>query len=97
MLKDQENKPLAATLIYLVLGESSILGRARTDARGKFTFKDLEPGDYKLLIDRYGFYTEILPGYDVEAGLESVYPPVTLVKCPKNDCDPKRREWIICQ
>jgi hypothetical protein len=97
VLKDQQQKPLAATFIYLVLGESSILARARTDARGKFTFKDLGPGDYKLLIDRYGFYTEILPGYEVEAGSESVYPPVTLVKCPKGDCDPRQRQWIICQ
>jgi hypothetical protein len=65
----------------------------RTDSKGFFSFGMLSPGEYGLTFRQEGFYPEGATGYAflVKAGLESVYGPVTLERCPNGNCDPKLR------
>jgi Carboxypeptidase regulatory-like domain len=96
IVRYEPRKPLGGIFVYLLRMES-ILERTTTDANGKFSFRDLEPGDYSLLIDAKGFYAAIMGGYEVQADLESRYESVWLARCQKGDCDPKHREFQICE
>ncbi len=74
----------------------------RTNSKGLFSFKMLSPGEYGLTFRRQGFYPEGATGYAflVKAGLESVYAPVALERCPNGNCDPKLRPQkalVVCE
>jgi hypothetical protein len=62
----------------------------------------LSPGDYGLSFRREGFFPKIATGYffQVKTGLESVYAPVSLERCPNGNCDPKLRkpaQIVVCE
>jgi Carboxypeptidase regulatory-like domain len=58
-------------------------GSTKTDSGGHFSFEMLTAGAYALSFLRDGFYPEDPTGYEyyVNAGLESVYVPVTMERC----------------
>ncbi|HEY2842043.1 MAG TPA: carboxypeptidase-like regulatory domain-containing protein [Bryobacteraceae bacterium] len=79
--------------VTLVCRTFSPCGSTKTDSKGRFSFSMLSPGEYGLSFRRDGFYPELATGYAfrVKAGLESVYGPVPLERCPNGNCDPKTR------
>ena len=67
--------------------------RTRTNSAGRFTISKLPArGDYRLLIERTGFFAEELHNLVVQGGLAARYSPVTLEACRPGSCDPHWKE-----
>lgn len=50
-------EPLRGAVVYLTApGKYKALFRAETDAQGKFSLEDVEPGEYELEADKTGYY-----------------------------------------
>ncbi|MCA9619101.1 MAG: TonB-dependent receptor [Myxococcales bacterium] len=60
--------PIAGAQVTITLPDGTTRG-ARTDADGRFSFSDLEPGSYPVTVTASG-YTDIALAEDVEAGAE---------------------------
>ena len=89
--------PFTRTTVTLVCDGGRVCRSTRVSLLGRFEFRDLPTGWYGLGASRRGFYP--VEGNDVpaSAGLEQVYAPFGLDKCPNGNCDPKLRRIKICE
>lgn len=89
--------PFSRTTVTLVCDGGRICRSTRASLLGNFEFRDLPTGWYGLKVSRGGFYPEEENDLLVSAGLEQVYAPFGLEKCPRGNCDPKLRPIKICE
>ena len=89
--------PFSRVSVTLVCDAGRVCGSTQTSWTGKFEFRDLPTGWYELKISRRGFYPEEEKDLPVSAGLEQVYFPLGLDKCPNGNCDPKLRRIKVCE
>lgn len=83
--------------VTLACDSGRVCGSTRTSWTGKFEFRDLASGWYDLKISRKGFYPLEELRLPVAAGLEQVYFPLWLDRCPRGNCDPKLRRVKNCE
>ena len=85
--------PVEGVEATLVCRTFNACASTKTDSTGHFSFDMLSPGLYGLNFRGKGFYPESATGYGyyVNAGLESIYRPVQLERCPNGNCNPKLR------
>lgn len=83
--------PVEGADVILVCDTGKVCGATKSNADGEFTFKALPPGSLSVNVSVEGFYTLSEPGYTIEDGLESVYWPVYIERCPLGNCDPMLR------
>ncbi|MGH9647579.1 MAG: carboxypeptidase-like regulatory domain-containing protein [Bryobacteraceae bacterium] len=91
---------MAGVQITLVCRTFQPCGSTKTDSSGAFSFEMLSAGVYGLSFSRAGFFPEDARGYfyTVNTGLESVYGPILLEKCPDGNCEAKiQRILPICE
>jgi len=58
-----------------------------TNQAGEFTFANLKPGSYVVVVSKAGYYREFLPRYSVFKGLDWTYAPIELERCPAEGCE----------
>ncbi|HKF41697.1 MAG TPA: carboxypeptidase regulatory-like domain-containing protein [Thermoanaerobaculia bacterium] len=91
---DPTGQPVAGAEIRAVHKEDGMMGGARVQMRlmglnadrpdtstgndGSFTLKGLEEGEYTLAVSRDGYARKTVPGLQVKADKDNVWPPVTL-------------------
>ena len=80
--------PAPGAEVFLICRTFRACRTTKTDSSGRFSFDMLSAGAYGLSFHRDGFYDQDATGYsyDVTAGWESVYAPVTLEQCPNGNC-----------
>jgi len=86
--------------VMLVCNGTKICGATRTNGLGQFTFRNLAPGLYSILVNRSGFYPWERPDYAVRKGQELVYTPIYLERCLQGNCDPAlrpKRPLAVCE
>lgn len=86
--------------VTLMCGGSTPCGKTKSDSTGEFLFKDLARGPHTIRVSKEGYYPFQDSDYEVQSRRERVYGPIRLQRCPKGDCDPKRRpKWplSICE
>lgn len=74
--------------VFLICRTFRACRTTKTDSNGHFSFEMLSAGVYGLSFHRSGFYDQDATGYsyDVNAGWESAYTPVTLEPCADGNC-----------
>ncbi|MEO6290331.1 MAG: TonB dependent receptor [Ginsengibacter sp.] len=76
-----ENKPVKNAVIALLTPPDSILYKfTRSDAEGKYIFKDVKPGNY-ILMTTHPYYADVLE--DIEVKGDAEFPPYTLISKAK--------------
>jgi hypothetical protein len=76
-----ENRPVENTVIALLTAKDSILYKfTRSDAEGKFTLKDVKPGNY-ILMTTHPYFADILE--DIEINNDTEFPPLALISKSK--------------
>jgi hypothetical protein len=83
--------PVAGADMTLTCAKDSVCGETKTDSNGEFVFTDLPAGIFKVRVRYPGFYPLDVPNIEVKARFESVYWPLYVERCPKGNCDPRRR------
>ena len=83
--------PLSGAIVRLMCSENVVCGSTKTNAKGEFIFRSVSPGTFAVRVNYAGFYPLEELGYKVSAGLESIYWPTLIERCPSGDCDPRRR------
>jgi hypothetical protein len=91
IIRGRKNPPATGADVTLLCSTRKVCGATKTNSKGEFAFKELLPGDYSVRISRAGFYTLNEPGYKVTEGLESIYWPIQIERCPLGNCDPRLR------
>jgi Carboxypeptidase regulatory-like domain len=86
-----ESPPVVGADVTLMCSTGRVCGATKTDSDGAFMFKALPPGSLSVRVNRTGFYLLNEPGYTIEEGLESVYGPIYIERCPLGNCDPRLR------
>jgi len=97
---EDNSPPIAGAKVTLICGAKRVCDTAKTDSQGEFRFVDLPPGEVSIQISHTGFYPLNDFGYAVDEGVESVYRPLYLERCPRGNCDPKRRPkkpLMVCE
>jgi len=89
--------PFSPITVTLVCGGGRLCGSTKANWTGKFEFRGLASGWYDLRVSRKGFYPLEELRLPVAAGLEQVYFPLWLDKCPRGNCDPELRPVKSCQ
>ncbi len=74
--------PVKGANIVLVCSGDAACPSTRTDSNGEFVFEDLPPENYTVRVSRPGFYPLDMPFYNVQKGLDSVYWPISIERCP---------------
>jgi hypothetical protein len=87
----RNSKPIGNTQVTLICRKGAICGTTKTNSQGEFLFQNLAPGDYSIRANHPGFYPLVEPGYQLQEGLESIYFPMYLERCPLGNCDPRLR------
>ncbi|MEQ1883965.1 MAG: carboxypeptidase-like regulatory domain-containing protein [Bryobacteraceae bacterium] len=82
--------PVASANVTLLCEFGRACGRTKTDALGGFTFSG-SGGNRTIQVTRTGYYLLEESGYAIEEGIESVYHPTYLEKCPSGSCDSRLR------
>lgn len=77
--------------VSLICGSDYECGSTKTDALGRFGFKNLAPGVYGVRVLRRGFYPEERIEWRAHEGLDLTYTPINLERCVDRGCDPKKR------
>src|SRR6476620_5040529 len=76
-----ENKPVRNAVIALLIPKDSILYKfTRSDAMGRYLFKDVTPGSY-ILMTTHPYYADVLE--DVEIKADTEFPPYSLISKAK--------------
>jgi len=104
VLREQKHYPgpaIAQATVELLCDVRDICAKTKTDSNGEFIFFNLPARDnLTIRITHPGFYLLTEPGYEVRAGFESTYGPITLERCPNGNCDPKlrpKRPLVVCE
>jgi Outer membrane protein beta-barrel family len=81
-LNDQnENKPVQNAVVALLTPKDSILYKfVRSDAGGKFAFRDIAPGDY-ILMTTHPYYADILEDISIKGDMD--FPALALISKAK--------------
>jgi hypothetical protein len=87
----RNSEPIGGTEVALICSKSTVCGASKTNPQGEFLFQNLAPGNYLIRANHAGFYPLEAPGYEVREGLESLYFPIYLERCPLGNCDPRLR------
>ena len=82
--------PIAGAEVTLIC-KRKVCPTVKTDSNGEFIFKDLAPGVFAVRVTRTGFYPLDEAVYNVREGMESVYWPLSIERCPHGDCNPRKR------
>ena len=64
---DQNGQPLGQVFVIVEQNEKTV-ARERTTPSGTVTLRQLAPGSYKLLVEKQGFYSTIVPDLAVVGG-----------------------------
>ena len=91
---------VAGADVTLICSTGKICGATKTDSNGGFIFKALRPGMYSVRVNNAGFYPLNKPEYEVAKGIESIYWPVYIERCPLGNCDPRlrpKKPLFICE
>jgi hypothetical protein len=83
--------PVAGADMKLTCANDSVCRETKADSNGEFVFTDLPAGIFKVRVRYPGFYPLDVPNIEVKARFESVYWPLFVERCPKGNCDPRRR------
>jgi len=83
-----KRKPLAGADVALICSGDKTCGATKTNADGEFLFTT-PPRDFSIRVTHSGFYPVNEPGFVIQEGLESVYWPIYVERCPLGDCDPR--------
>ncbi|MBZ5591334.1 MAG: carboxypeptidase-like regulatory domain-containing protein [Acidobacteriia bacterium] len=86
-----ESPPIAGVDVSLICARDTTCGAVQTDPRGRFMFGPMPPGYFTIRTQRVGFYPLDTPGYRIQPGFESNFRPISIERCPRGNCDPKRR------
>jgi hypothetical protein len=79
--QQEENTPIQNAVIALLTPKDSILYRfTRSNAEGKYTLKDIKPGNY-ILMTTHPYYADVLE--DVEIKGDTQFPPYALISKAK--------------
>lgn len=104
VLREQDRSPgpaVAQATLQLLCDDRKICGETKTDPNGDFIFLNLQPRDHMAVrVVHPGFYPLEAAGYEVRAGFESTYWPITLEYCPLGNCDPRlrlARTVVVCE
>jgi hypothetical protein len=89
--KARKIRKIADADVTLVCSTGKVCGSTRTDLNGDFRFDALPSGDFWVRVNRAGFYALNQSGYKISEGLESLYWPVYLERCPLGNCHPRLR------
>lgn len=69
---DRLEDNLAVRYLYSVrVSANAFTFRSRSDADGEFAFADVPVGRFRLKIEAVGFATEMVPGFEIEAGMRT--------------------------
>jgi len=85
----RNSRPMGGGEVTLICSKSTVCGAAKPNSKGEFLFQNLAPGNYALRANHVGFYPVEESGYEVQEGLESIYFPMYLKRCPLGNCDPR--------
>ena len=75
-----ENKPQNAVIALLIPRDSILYKFTRSDALGRYLFKDVTPGSY-ILMTTHPYYADVLE--DVEIKADTEFPPYSLISKAK--------------
>jgi hypothetical protein len=75
---DQSGAAVPNALVKLTREDSSLNQEVQTDENGQFSFTNLAPGSFQLIISSEGFATKVLSGA-LQPGEASLVPQVTLI------------------
>jgi hypothetical protein len=64
---DQNGQPLALVIV-IAQQEDKVVAQERTTPSGNAVLRQLAPGTYKVLVEKQGFYTTVVPKLEVGAG-----------------------------
>jgi len=87
---DGKGPPVPGADITLICADGPC-PKTKTDSAGRFLFGSVAPGNYRVRVQKAGFYDLVEPDFKVKQGIESVYGPVFLESCYHGDCDPDLR------
>lgn len=82
---------LSRASVNLVCNKGRNCGSTTTNSQGEFAFHNLPSGSYAIRATHAGFHSIQESGYEVRAGLESIYDPIYMEQCPAGNCDPRLR------
>jgi len=82
---------IGSARVTLICGNGTVCGATITNAKGKFAFQNLSPGNFSIRANHVGFYPLEETGYEVREGLESIYYSMYLERCPLGNCGPRLR------
>lgn len=95
-----EHHPLSRATVKL-LSNGKVWAQAKTGSNGEFIFLDVPPGQlFSIRATHSGYYPLDESDYEVRAGFDSIYAPITLERCPNGNCDPRLRPkhpLIVCE
>src|SRR5882724_780575 len=76
VVKEPGNQPLKKVLLHLIAEDQKQGGNytADTDSEGHFRIEKIQPGRYRLLLERTGFHQINLRGHQAEGSILSVQP-----------------------
>ncbi|MFN0170368.1 MAG: carboxypeptidase regulatory-like domain-containing protein [Bryobacteraceae bacterium] len=94
-IQGREDAALAGVRVLLVCSENTYCAESRTNRQGEFTFAQLTPGTYAVMILRTGFYPRLEIGLKVRPDLEVVYRPIRIQECHMGNCDPAMRPKLL--
>jgi hypothetical protein len=96
-----DGHPSPNTSVHLI-GDSGVNATVQTDARGRYTFSDLEPGGYRLTVDVYSGrfgppqeYLQVTADANVEHDFAVNSPPPDRGPCCKPYGAPPARRRVV--
>jgi len=74
VIKEPGDQPLKKVLLHLVAEDQREGGNytTETDAEGRFRFEDVQPGRYRLLLEKTGFHSINVRGYQTDGPILTV-------------------------